>query len=228
MHGNGLVNSRVAHDIQNRCKGFFADDVDLFGHTYNRWLDKVSADVGTGLAPHQHLTTAGLGTLDGRQHRRHRCGGCQWPNQCTGVKGIADGNAGIGLDEALAQGLDDAFVDNQAPRSGTTLASGTHRPKQHRPYRHVEVGIGSDDDGVVATEFEDRFAKAPGDGLGYFAAGTGATGKRNQGQAGVFGHALANHGPITDRQGKDTSDAMRSHDAIGEMLHRHGSQRHQF
>ncbi len=117
-------------------------------------------------------------------------------------------------------------MDNQTPRGGTTLAGGTHCAKQHRPHRHVEVSIGGDDDSVVATQFEDRFTEAAGDGLGYLAAGAGATGKRNQRQAGVFGHALTNYGTVADGQGKDTGDAVSGHDPVGEVLYGYGGQGH--
>jgi hypothetical protein len=63
--------------------------------------------------------------------------------------------------------------------------------------------------------------------LGHFAPSTRATGKRNQGQALIFGHPLANYGTVTDRQRKDPGHAVRGHDAIGEVLYGHGGQRHQ-
>ena len=73
---------------------------------------------------------------------------------------IADGDAAVGLDELAHHVVGDGLVEEEPAQAGAALTGGAHRAEEDGAQRQVEVGVGLDDDGVVAAELEDAAAEA--------------------------------------------------------------------
>ena len=82
-------------------------------------------------------------------------------------------------------------VEEEPAQAGAALTGGAHRAEEDRAQGEVEVGVGLDDDGVVAAEFEDAAAEALGAGLGDVPAHLGRAGEGDQRDARVVDHPLA-------------------------------------
>ena len=116
-------------------------------------------------------------------------------------------------------------MDDQPARGGAALAGGADRAEEHGAHRHVEVGVGGDDDGVVAAELEQRPAEAPGDHLGDAPADRRRPGEGDERQAGVGEHPFADGAAGADDQGEDAGHAVIGHHLVGDALHRQGGER---
>ena len=79
------------------------------------------------------------------------------------------------------------------------MTRGAHRAEEDGARRHLQVGVGGDDDGVIAPQFQDAAAKAARDRLRHVAPHVGGAGEGDQRHAGVVEHHFSNLGAAADQ-----------------------------
>ena len=114
------------------------------------------------------------------------------------------------------------------PRRGAALAGGADGAEQDGADGKLEVGVLGDDDGVVAAQFEECAAEAAGDDFGDAAPDGRRTGERNQRQATIRQHRLADRAAGSDGEGEHGGDTVIGHDPIGDLLDRDRAERGRF
>ena len=68
---------------------------------------------------------------------------------------IADAQLPVRIHQFVPEGIVHIFVNDQPAGGGTTLSCRSHSPKQTTNQRHFQVGIFRNNDGVVATQFQE-------------------------------------------------------------------------
>ena len=71
-------------------------------------------------------------------------------------------------------------MHDHAPRGGATLPGSAHGAEKDRLRRHIDIGAGSNDERVVATEFHDRSAQAAMNRFRYVQTHVDRAGRRDQ------------------------------------------------
>src|SRR3546814_4820981 len=84
-------------------------------------------------------------------------------------------------------------MDNEPAHRRAALTSGAHGTKCDSPQRQLEIGRGGDDRGVVAAEFEDRFAETARHALADGAAHACRTGCRDHRQTRIVDERSEEH-----------------------------------
>ena len=120
-----------------------------------------------------------------------------------------DAELAIGLGDGGYHLVINAAVDDEPAGGRATLATGSHGAKHGSRNHHFEVGIGLDDDGVVAPELQQALAEACGHGLGDNLAHSDGPRRGNQGHALVVGHHFTDGVVALDDAGQ----------AFGHMIH---------
>ena len=106
------------------------------------------------------------------------------------IKGIADAQLSIGALERVNHFVVNAAVDDEATGGRAALTAGAHSAKHRSRNDHLQIGIGLDDDGVVATEFEQALAESCGNSLSDNLAHADGSRCGHEGNPLVLGHHL--------------------------------------
>jgi hypothetical protein len=127
------------------------------------------------------------------------------------VKRVADANFGPGFEEIFGDLFPDVFVQEEDGADGEAW-----------------VGIGSDDDAVVATEFEQRAAEAGANGFGDLAAHAAGARGGDEGDAAVVDHARADDTARAVDEREDAAQAVAFENAVGDAMDGDGGERRFF
>ena len=115
------------------------------------------------LAAAEHAGALGLQFLQHLLVALHRAlGSISGPIRVPGLQRIANGDLLVGGDESRGEFIQPALVDQQPAGRGAALTGSADGAEEYRGYRQVEVRVLVDDDGVVAAEFQQAAAEAPG------------------------------------------------------------------
>ncbi len=112
-----------------------------------------------------------------------------------------------------------------AARAGAALTGGPDRAEDDRSSCKIEIGIFSNNDGVVPAQLENRASKPARDRLGDMAADLGRACERYQLNSCVIEQQLANLGSAANNQIENASETVIRHDLIRQMLNSYRSER---
>ena len=98
-------------------------------------------------------------------------------------------------------------MQKQAAQVGATLSRRAHGGKGHAAQGQIQISGGGDDGGVVATQFQQRAAKAGGDARANLAPHAGRAGCRDQRHQWAVNQSLAQIA-ATDQNGGQTFGGM--------------------
>ncbi|KAG1393877.1 hypothetical protein G6F59_014277 [Rhizopus arrhizus] len=149
----------------------------------------------------------------------------QRADQVAAVQRGAEGGAGVGLVQALDQGVGDAFVHDQTARGGAALAGRADGAEDDAARGHVQVGGGADDDGVVAAQLQQAAAKAARHLLVDRAADLGRAGEADQRHATVIDHLFRQRGTGIVDQEEDVREAGLAQRVVADLQRGDGGQR---
>ena len=119
----------------------------------------------------------------------------------------------------------DTALQEEAARGGAALSRRADGAEQDGAQHQVGIGIVHHDDAVVAAEFQDRAAQAPGDYFRNVAAHFGGSGEADQRNARVVNQALGHRPARSDDQIEHALQAVPVEDAVDDLLHGDGHQR---
>jgi hypothetical protein len=123
----------------------------------------------------------------------------------------------VGTDEALDELVASPRVHDDPPRARAALARRPDRPEQDRREHEVQVRVRRHDDRVVPAELEDRPAEPLADHLPTRSPSRARAGERDERDAAVVEHTLADRGALAHHEREDgwiTSFAAQTFSAI--------------
>ena len=129
--------------------------------------------------------------VEGALVLRHSIGVDQRSDVVVFVKRITNADLLVRLRQLIAHLVVNAVVDDQASRRRAPLTACAHGTKHSRGNDHFQVGLRSDDDGVVAAQFKQGTSEACRHGLGHNLAHPDGTSGRHERNAAVGGHHLS-------------------------------------
>ena len=138
---------------------------------------------------------------------------------------VADRHRHVGLGQPFDQLVVDGFVDDEAPQAGAALPGRADGREGDAPNGKIEIGSGSDDRRVVATQLEDQSPEATGDDRGHGTTHSCRSGRRDDGDVWMGGEGGADVGIalqhlVEATWGTDVVGCLVEHSSAGQ-----GSQR---
>ena len=157
VHRDGFVEGFECEDVKDGGEGFFARDRELvgLGGTDDGGLDVdaiFAAFDGDARPADEDLAALGFGVGDGVIEAFATAGVDERADEGAVFERIADAGVDllVGIDEARADIIGDAFVDDESAGGGAALACGAGSAEDDGGNGEGEVGVLIDDGGVVA------------------------------------------------------------------------------
>ncbi len=160
---DGLFDGAVFHQVQDGSEGFGTDDVEGGLDFGDDGFDVQAAFVAGAFEDAAGEDEGSAFVFDALESLEVDFDGLfvdEGAHVVGGVEGIADAYLLVGVYEFFFDLVVDAFVDDESSGGGASLAGGTDGAEDDCAKHEVHICAGGDDDGVVATEFEDDFAEA--------------------------------------------------------------------
>eukprot|EP00760_Papus_ankaliazontas_P028430 PhM_4_TR3707/c0_g1_i1/m.62848 len=115
-------------------------------------------------------------------------------------------------------------MDVQTAARRAALAAGTDSTEEDPAGDHLEVGVGHNDDGVVATELKQGAAEATGNDLADLLTGSTAAREAHERDARVLDEGLADVGTAAGQRGDGGVDVVAEQHALDDLLRGDGAQ----
>ena len=228
LHGNGLVEGVVLHQVQDGRKGLVLDNLQVVGDFCNGWLDVTSAFVASAFQTStwdKHASPLLHHSLQGALVLRHSVGVDEWSHVVVFVQGVANADLLVRLGELVAHLVVDAAVNDEASRGGATLTTRSNSAKHRRGNDHLEVRFRGDDDGVVSAQLQEGATETSSDSLCHnFAHADRACG-RHEGNATVCGHHFTHSVIAVDDAACSSGEVVGLRHLVPNVLARDGAQR---
>jgi hypothetical protein len=126
----------------------------------------------------------------------------------------------VDVDEAARHLLDHIGVHEEPSQARTTLAGGSHGREGGSPCGEIEIGVVHDQDGVVASQLQQRTPHAFEDGRADDPTHIAAAGSGNERHPLVVHQAVTDLVVCTDDQIEDTLEAGASHHLVADLSDR--------
>jgi len=136
----------------------------------------------------------------------------------AGVEGVTDADFFPCAEKVFAIVVGDGALDEDAADGGAALAGGTDGTEEEGGDGVFGVGVGHDDGGVVAAEFEEGATEAAANDCGDASTDGGGAGGGDEGKAAVGGHAFADDGASTADEGEDAAEAVAGEDGVADFM----------
>ncbi len=168
-----------------------------------------------------------LGLGDGIEELLHGAVAVQRAHQVGGIGRVADlaFHLLVGLDQGGQHVGVDRAVHDQAAGGGAALAGGTDGAEHDARHGQLQVGGFVQDDGVIATQFQQAAAEAACDLFVDGAADLGRAGEADQRHATVIDHLLRQRGAGIVDQEEDVRETGFAQGVVADLQRGDGGQR---
>lgn len=206
------------HGVEDGDKDLVLDNFGIGADASDGRGNKVTGAL-EDLASSEDLAALGLDCLDTLLVVLDSGLGVERAAESAGLEGIADADRLVSLGELLNELVVDLLVDQEAASSGAALAGSADSSKEDRAQSQVEISIVHNNNGVVASELEERLAEALGNSLADLAANGSGAGEGKETDTVILDHGLADIGATGDQGAEGAGKAVLDKDLLEDLGH---------